>query len=111
MTSVLSIPFVLEAPVDQPDGAGGVRREWQRLGTLWGQITPGAATATLSGETGVGQMRYRVRVRAAPAGAPSRPTPRQRLRLGSRVFAVEAVQEADATGRYLDCAVLEEISR
>jgi len=42
-------------------------------------------------------------VRGAPVGAASRPRPDQRFREGDRVFAILAVSEFDATGRWLEC--------
>lgn len=53
-------------------------------------------------------MGFRITVRAAPQGAPSRPTPLQRFRDGARLFAIEAVTEADPEGRFLVCFAREE---
>ena len=54
------------------------------------------------------RMGFRITVRAAPQGAPSRPTPLQRFRDGARLFAIEAVTEADPEGRFLVCFAREE---
>lgn len=104
----LRTPFVLEAPEDADDGAGGVRRTWSALGTIWGQLKPGGVRETISGEAGVGRTTHRVLFRGVSPAAPSRPTARHRLRLGARVFRVIAVHEADPAGKYLEARVIEE---
>ncbi len=106
----LRTPFVLEAPVDKPDGAGGVRRAWAALGTIWGRMNAGSARETVAGEAGVSAVVYRVRLRATPPGSASRPTARHRLRQGARVFRVLAVHEDDPSGKYLEARVVEEIT-
>jgi hypothetical protein len=45
----------------------------------------------------------------APQGAASRPTAAMRFRDGVRVYDIEAVTEADASGRYLTCFATEEV--
>ena len=55
-------------------------------------------------------MSYRIVVRAAPMGSDARPRPDQRFREGARVFAIRAVAEEDAAGRYLVCFADEEVA-
>lgn len=104
----MNVPLDLEAPERAPDGMGGWRMSWRALGRIWCglQARSGREAATRMGATGVAQ--WRITTRAAPMGDPRRPKPGQRLRSGSRVFLIEAVAEADAAGRYLDCFAREE---
>lgn len=100
----LSRRLLLEGPVRVPDGAGGFAETWQPLGQVWGEVRP--RTGRDSGD--LARMGFRITVRAAPQGAPSRPTPLQRFRDGARLFAIEAVTEADPEGRFLVCFAREE---
>jgi len=104
----LDLPFVLEAPVESADGAGGVTRDWAALGTLWGGLRAGAGRERLEGGTGLATATHTITVRAAPPGAPSRPDVRYRLRRGLRVFRIVSVRESGPMGKYLDCRVIEE---
>jgi len=100
----LSRRLLLEAPLRVADGAGGYNEVWQPLGNVWGEVAP--RTGRESGD--VARMGYKITVRAAPQGAPSRPTPSQRFRDGSRLFFIDAVTEADPEGRFLICFATEE---
>jgi head-tail adaptor len=104
------IPFELEEPQENPDGAGGVRMSWAKRGTLWGELRAGAGQEALTGATGVATATHEVRVRGAPVGAPSRPGVRDRFRHGDRVFRIVSVREADALGTTLECRVVEEVT-
>lgn len=99
--------FILEAPADAPDGAGGWTRNWVPLGVHWGEMTPLSAREPVAGERQESRVTHRIAIRAAPEGAPSRPRSNQRFRLGSRVFGVKAVYESDGGYRYLTCLVEE----
>lgn len=107
---ILNRTLTLEEPVRVPDGAGGFTQTWQTLGTLWAEIKPGSGRERAAGFATVSSIAFRITVRAAPAGAPSRPTPDQRFRDGTRIFRILAVTEADAGARYLTCFAQEEIS-
>lgn len=104
----LSRPLVLEAEVAVPDGAGGFARTWAVQGTVWGAVVPGAGREAAGIEVPLSAQAFRIFVRGAAQGAPSRPVAGQRLRDGARVFAILAVTEADADGRYLLCTAREE---
>lgn len=108
-TPVLDRRLTLEEVNHVPDGAGGFTNTWLPVGELWARVTPrsgnerGIEGATLSGQA------YRVTVRAAPQDAPSRPRPDQRFREGTRLFRILSVADTDNHGRYLVCAVVEEV--
>lgn len=94
-------PFDLENPDRAADGMGGHIVNWRRLGTLWAELSAQPARAE-RGEIGAkARVRWRMTVPGVRVGDPRRPHPGQRLRMGSRVFAIEAVAEADPAGRDL----------
>lgn len=102
--------FDLERPVPVPDGAGGTLVSYSVEGQLWGALEARSGREVASGNITVSRNNYRVFVRGAPLGAPSRPTPRDRLRLGVRCFEITAVSEADPAAAYLVCEAIEEVS-
>ena len=104
----LRTAFVLEMPQEAADGGGGLRESWVAMGTVWGELRGGNGGESLQGEIAIARSTHSILVRGAPHGAPSRPTIRQRLRRGARVFRVIAVREADPAGRFLECRVIEE---
>lgn len=75
--------LVLEAPVETPDGAGGIMRAWQAVATVWAAIEPLEARFSLVGEapgvnaTHVITIRWRADV-----------TSGHRLTKGARVFVI-----------------------
>lgn len=106
----LNRALVLEAPDRTPDGAGGYLESWSVLGTLWAEITPRSGRERRNGAASVSVVPVRIVVRGAPHGARARPRAGQRLRDGDRVFAITAVAEHDAQGRYLLCFADEEVA-
>lgn len=100
--------LVLEERQDIPDGAGGYRLGWTGLGTLWAEVQLRSGRDTRVGPTSVSSSSYKIKVRAAPMGSPSRPRADMRFREGERLFRIQAVSEADATGRSLICFAEEE---
>ena len=100
--------LVLESPERQPDGIGGQATVWRRLGIVWAEMRASAGREA-RGEVGaVSTITWAITLRAAPAGDPRRPRMGQRLRMGARLFRIEAVAEADAGGRWLTCHAKEE---
>ncbi|WP_017999753.1 head-tail adaptor protein [Paracoccus sp. N5] len=108
----LTVPLVVETPVRAPDGMGGFRLVWQDVGQLWAEMRSGAGAERFAEVGAQSVVSWRITVRAAPAGDARRPRPEQRLRMGegatARRFRIEAVAEADATGRWLVCVAKEE---
>lgn len=103
--------LMLEAPVRLPDGAGGYVAGWAERGVLWAAIAAGTGREAMAPGAALSRVALRITVRAAPAGAPSRPVAGQRFREGGRVYAIHAVTEADAGGRWLTCVAEEEVAR
>lgn len=107
----LNRALLLETETRTPDGAGGYSTVWSALGTLWAEVLPGSGRDPAGEELILSSVPYRITVRAAPVGAANRPKPEQRLREGTRVFAILAVTERDPAGHYLTCFCREEAPR
>ncbi len=104
----LKWPLVLEAKVLLADGAGGLRETWTPLGTIWADVRPRSGREVEGEATSLSRSLWTITIRAAPFGAPSRPVAGQRFRSGPRRFAIAAVQETDASARWLACTAEEE---
>lgn len=105
---VLNIPLVLENPERRSDGTGGHRVTWHPVGKLWAEMRSGAGRERLGQAGAQSVVTWRITIRATREGDPRRPRPEQRLRMGARVFRIDAVAESDASGRYLICFAKEE---
>lgn len=104
----LNVELALEDGQRVPDGMGGHRLIWKRLGTLWAAMEARSGREMGQGVGMVSVVQWRITVRGAVAGDPRRPRPGQRLSQGPRVFRIEAVAERDPHGRWLDCWAREE---
>lgn len=106
--SGMNVRLALETSDRQPDGMGGHRLVWRQLGWIWARMDARSGREQGMGAGMVSVVQWRITTRGAPVGDPRRPRPGQRLRLGRRLFLIEAVAEADALGRSLDCYAREE---
>lgn len=95
--------LTLEAPEDEPDGAGGAVRIWSPLGQVWAAIEPLGAGEAVIADKRVGALSHRVVLRFRDDL-----TLNHRFRLGLRTFTLRALRDADETGRFLECLVAEE---
>lgn len=107
---LLNRKLALEDAYRVPDDAGGYVVEWRVLGELWAQVKPGRGREQAVNALPLSRVPFQITVRAAPMQAPSRPHAGQRFREGGRVFAITAVTEQDAQGRYLICQAEEEVA-
>lgn len=106
----LNRQMVLETPQRVADGAGGFAQSWQALGTVWVSLSARSGREAGGPAGALSQVRHRVVMRAAPMGHEMRPVAGQRLRMGSRIFAVEAVSDEPDQPLYLRCDVTEEVA-
>lgn len=104
----LNVRLSLETPERQGDGMGGHAVIWRQLGWLWAEMDAGSGRERFAEVGPESVVAWRITVRGAPVGDPRRPAAGQRLRLGSRLFRIEAVAERDAQGRWLTCVAREE---
>ncbi|WBU61815.1 head-tail adaptor protein [Paracoccus albus] len=104
----MNVPLTLEQKHREADGMGGYRTVWRSLGLLYASMKSGSGRLS-GGEVGPESVsRWQIRLRAFPLGDPRRPVAGQRLRMGQRIFHVEAVAEADVAGRYLRVSARED---
>jgi SPP1 family predicted phage head-tail adaptor len=89
--------LVLEAPVETPDGAGGVSRGYETVATIWAEVTPLSARGEVVAADAGATRAYRILVRVGPDI-----TSRHRLRDGARVFRIVSVRAADASRRFVE---------
>jgi SPP1 family predicted phage head-tail adaptor len=55
--------LTIEAPEDEPDGAGGVVRLWSPLGQIWAAIEPLAASDAVVADKRIGALTHRIVLR------------------------------------------------
>ena len=94
--------FVLELPIEEPDGFGGTLRRFVAGPVLWGAIEPVGAVERLRGGRADSLATHRITVRAW-VGL----TPAMRLAAGPRRFAIRSVADPDDRGRDRVCHVEE----
>jgi SPP1 family predicted phage head-tail adaptor len=100
----LNIRLVLEAPVETPDGAGGVTRSYSAVTTLWAALRPSGADGDIVAAATGATITHRILIRVH-----SGITTRHRLREGSRIFRIVALRDHDGTRRFTEIAAEERI--
>jgi SPP1 family predicted phage head-tail adaptor len=60
--------LALEAPVETPDGAGGVTRTYETVATIWAAVTPVAARGDVVADQSGASVTHRIVIRAPRAG-------------------------------------------
>lgn len=88
--------FTIEAPVDLPDGAGGVTRTWAEAGAVWAAIEAIGGTFRFATERAAQAITHRLSMRWRDDL-----TPLHRLRNGTRVYEIRSVHDADMERRFL----------
>jgi head-tail adaptor len=83
----LNTRLVVQAPVETPDGQGGVARSYITLASTWASLTPRAATPGLDADANGATVSYRVVMRAG-FGL----TCEHRLIDGPRLFIITAIR-------------------
>ena len=95
--------LIIEAPVEMPDSAGGVTRNYEEHSTVWAAVEPVAgAFSFTTGRTGQ-TVTHRITLRAGPDL-----TVEHRLRNGTRLYRIRSVL-ADEKHRFLT-ALTEEMT-
>jgi SPP1 family predicted phage head-tail adaptor len=87
--------LTLEAPVETPDGAGGVTRSYSSVATLWASLDPVSARGDVAASALGAAITHRIAIRYR-AGI----TLRHRFRDGARIFRIVAMRDTDK--RFLD---------
>jgi SPP1 family predicted phage head-tail adaptor len=94
----------MEAPVETPDGAGGVARSYAMVATLWAQVTPVSSRGEVEADRLGGAVTHRIRIRAS-----SDITTRHRLSDGSVIFRIVSLRDPDGRGRFLEIEAEERV--
>lgn len=94
--------FVLELPVEEPDGFGGSLRRYVAGPVLWGAVEATGARDRVRNGRADAVPGYRIHL-SYRAGI----TPAMRLAAGPRRFAIRAAGDPDGHGRSLVCEVEE----
>ncbi|MGU3536716.1 head-tail adaptor protein [Methylobacterium sp. A54F] len=94
--------FVLERPVDEPDGFGGRLRRYVAGPLVWGAIEPLGQAERSRGGRSDSVATHRITLRARPGLAPE-----MRLAAGPRRFTIRSVGDPAERGRDLVCEVEE----
>ena len=97
--------LVLEAPVETPDGAGGVTRAYQPETSIWAEVTPLAPFNDVEAASAGATIKYRILVRAGRDI-----TTGHRLRFGARVLRIVSVRDPDGRGRFIEIRAEERIA-
>jgi SPP1 family predicted phage head-tail adaptor len=88
--------LALEAPAENPDGAGGVVRSYSTVATLWAEVTPVLAARALEAERAGARITHRIGIRFSDDI-----TTRHRLREGERIFRIVSLRDRDGRKRFL----------
>jgi SPP1 family predicted phage head-tail adaptor len=96
--------LIIEAPVETPDGAGGVVRAYEAVATVWASITPVTARADVEADHSGALITHRIVIRNGPELSTQ-----HRLRNGGRVFTIAAFRDADGRGRFVDISAYERV--
>lgn len=88
---ILNRRLVLEAPVEAPDGQGGVTRSFESVATLWASVVPVGARNAFDADAAGVDVTHRVVLRRNPGI-----TPRHRFRDGTTIYRIVALRERDA---------------
>lgn len=90
--------LVIEAPVETPDEAGGVSREFEAVATVWGRIEPTGGDEARLEDRLLQRLTHRVVLRARPTL-----TAAHRLRHGARLFDICAIRQDVPARRFIAC--------
>jgi SPP1 family predicted phage head-tail adaptor len=80
----------LEAPVETPDGAGGVTRGFEQVATVWAEITPTSARTEFFAAHLGADVTHRIVIRA-----PRELSVQHRFADGARLFRIVSFRDSD----------------
>jgi SPP1 family predicted phage head-tail adaptor len=94
--------FILELPLEQPDGFGGVIRRWALGPQLWGAVEMLAQGEKVQADRPEETLTHRITLRYREGV-----TAAMRLVSGLRRFAIKAASDPDGSRREIVCLVEE----
>jgi SPP1 family predicted phage head-tail adaptor len=89
--------LTLEAPMEIPDGAGGVARSHESVATLWASVVPVSAREQSDAVQRGVTLTHRIVLRYS-----ADITSRHRFRDGARIFRIVSLRDRDGRKRFLD---------
>ena len=95
MSAIISNParfnrrLALEAPVEMPDGAGGVTRGYEPIMSVWAEVTPLAARGEVDAANPGATVTHRIIIRA-----PREITTRHRFTDGARIYRIVSLRDS-----------------
>jgi SPP1 family predicted phage head-tail adaptor len=95
--------YVIEAPEESDDGAGGVSIAWVPVGAAWARIAPLIAGEGLARDREMATRRWCITLRYRTDVIPA-----CRFSCEGRRFAIESVVDRDGRRRFLVCDCSEE---
>lgn len=92
----LNLRFAIERPVDAADDIGGASRTWTGVATVWGRLETQGGEAAFVAHRPESAISHRIVIRWR-----ADITAALRLRLGARVFVINAATDPDGRRRFL----------
>ncbi len=92
----LKTRLVLQAPVETPDGAGGVSRDYSTAAIVWAAVTPLGGRAAVEADGAGSLERYRILLRAGAAL-----TLQHRFVDGDRIYRITGWRDRES-GRFVE---------
>lgn len=96
--------LALQAPLDTPDGGGGVTRAWALVAEVWGAVRPLSGSEHVESDGLHGRVSHEIWIRHRTGVVPE-----MRFVLGARIFEVRAAIDASERHRFLRCLVEERV--
>jgi len=96
--------LALEEAAATPDGAGGSLVSWAPVAEVWAAIRPRLGAEGVEADGLMARATHEITIRFRPSV-----TPRQRFRLGTRIFDITSVIDAEEAHRFLTCLVEERL--
>lgn len=97
--------LVLQAPVESPDGGGGVTRAWSLVAEVWGALKPASGAETVAADGVRARVSHEVWIRYRTGVGPE-----MRFVLGTRIFEIRAAIDSGERHRFLRCLVEERVA-
>jgi SPP1 family predicted phage head-tail adaptor len=86
----LKTRLVVQQPVEVADGQGGVLRTWTTFATVWAQVVPVGASASVEADAAGATQRYRIILRSQLSL-----TTQHRFVEGARIYRITGLRERD----------------
>ena len=88
----LKTRLVIQQPIETPDDQGGVVRSFTTFATVWAQVTPLAARASVEADADGATQKYRIVLRSNLSL-----TLDHRFSDGARIHRINAIRDRDDT--------------